>query len=429
MQKLFLFSIFLFLLTAYGGPADVHAGRRPDSIQQEVSSQQQKIKMMQSEIEDHKKRVKHSRTKEINLLAQLEVIDLAIIAGQKRLKDLKVQVVEQEKLINLKIEELSRVEDEKEEVKEHIKKRLAAFYRLGDIGLMNVTFAAGNLPDLLNFKEYFHHLIKYDQQVVNDYREKIERLIAIGLALEEGKGKLLKVIVTVKKEENQLATVRKERMVLLAKVNTEKQLYERAIEEMEEASSRLTERLAKLREKLMASHQGQKHYYSSPKKRRPGSATGFSAMRGRLIPPVRGSVTTYFGKNSKGKFGITTYADGIDIKALSGTEIYAIFNGKVVYAGQLKGYGNLIIIDHGEQYYSLISRAAEIYKKEGDIITTGEVIGIMGDQGGLLGEGLHFEIRYGTEPENPLKWVNKRLLKINTTHATNHAKKRARTNN
>ena len=146
-------------------------------------------------------------------------------------------------------------------------------------------------------------------------------------------------------------------------------------------------------------------------------------MRGRLIPPVRGSVTTYFGKNNQGKFGIATYADGINIKALAGSEIYAIFNGKVVYAGQLKGYGNLIIIDHGEQYYSLISQAAEIYKKEGEIVSTGEVIGIMGEQGGLLGEGLHFEIRYGTEPENPLKWVNKRLLKMPPSPATNHAKK------
>jgi septal ring factor EnvC (AmiA/AmiB activator) len=140
-------------------------------------------------------------------------------------------------------------------------------------------------------------------------------------------------------------------------------------------------------------------------------------MRGRLIPPARGAVTTFFGKNTKGKFGITTYADGINIKTLAGSEIYAIYSGKVVYAGQLKGYGNLIIIDHGDQYYSLISRAAELYKKEGDIVSTGEVIGVMDDQGGLLGEGLHFEIRYGTEPEDPLKWVNNRLLKINPSHA------------
>ena len=323
----------------------------------------------------------------------------------------------------LDIKAARRIRLEKEEAKEHIKKRLAAFYRMGDIGLMNVTFSAGTLPDLINFKEYFHHLLKYDQQVISDYRQKIETLITIRQALEEDKGKLLGFIVTVKQEENQLATVRKERMVLLAKVNTEKKLFERAIEEMEEASSRLTEKLAELREKLLNSRQGQKRYYSSPKKRRPGSATGFSGMRGRLIPPVRGSVTTYFGKNNQGKFGITTYADGINIKALSGSEIYAIFNGKVVYAGQLKGYGNLIIIDHGEQYYSLISRAAEIYKKEGEIVSTGEVIGIMGEQGGLLGEGLHFEIRYGTEPENPLKWVNKRLLKMTPSPATNHAKK------
>ncbi len=423
MQKLLLFTTLLILLTAQAGTEKVLAGNRAASIQQEVSSQQQKIKIVQSEIEDHKKRIKHSRTKELNLLSQLEVIDLAIIDGQRRLNKLNIQIGNQEKLITGKIHELSLVKDEKEEAKEHIKKRLAAFYRLGEIGLMNVTFSAGNLPDLLSFKEYFHHLVKYDRQVINDYRRKIETLITIKISLEDEKDKLLKVIATVKKEENQLATARKERMVLLANVNNEKQLYERAIEEMEEASSKLTERLAELRGKLLASRKGQKHYYSSPKKRRPGSATGFSAMRGRLVPPVRGSVTTYFGKNSQGKFGITTYADGIDIKALAGSEIYAIYNGKVVYAGQLKGYGNLIIIDHGEQYYSLISRAAEIYKNEGDIITTGEVIGVMGDQGGLLGEGLHFEIRYGTEPENPLKWINKRLLKIKPTLATNHAGK------
>ena len=246
MRKLLTLSISLFLLTAYGDPVEVHAGNRAASLQQKVSSQQQKIKMVQGEIEDHKKRVKHSRTKEINLLAQLEVIDLAIIDGQRRLKDLKVQVDEQEKLIILKIKELAQVNSEKEEAKEHIKKRLAAFYRLGDIGLMNVTFSAGNLPDLLNFKEYFHHLVRYDQQIIDDYREKVEKLLAIKIALENNKGELIKVIATVKKEENQLATVRKERMVLLAKVNNEKQLYERSIEEMEEASSMLTERLAEL---------------------------------------------------------------------------------------------------------------------------------------------------------------------------------------
>jgi septal ring factor EnvC (AmiA/AmiB activator) len=138
-------------------------------------------------------------------------------------------------------------------------------------------------------------------------------------------------------------------------------------------------------------------------------------MKGRLSPPVRGSITTYFGKYKQGKVGITTYADGIDIKTVAGSEIKAVYSGKVVYAGQLKGYGNLIIIDHDHQYYSLISRAAELYKKEADIVSTGEVIGIMTESGGLLGEGLHFEIRHGTNPQNPLNWLNKRLLKVSSS--------------
>jgi septal ring factor EnvC (AmiA/AmiB activator) len=184
---------------------------------------------------------------------------------------------------------------------------------------------------------------------------------------------------------------------------------------MEEASTRLTETLADLREKLVTSQKSQKRFYSSPKKRRPGSYRGFPAMKGKLIPPVRGSVTTYFGKNKQGKFGITTFADGIDIKTVAGSEIKAVYSGKVVYAGQLKGYGNLIIIDHDHQYYSLISRAAELYKKEGDLVSTGEVIGIMSESGGLLGEGLHLEIRHGTEPQNPLNWLNKRLLKVSSS--------------
>jgi len=380
-------------------------------LEKKVEKQQQKIKRVQKDIEGHKEMVRSSRTKEINLLGQLEIIDQSLASGRDKLASLKKQVAGQEKLIHQKTEELKQIEAEKENIKSHVKKRLAAFYRMGDMGFMNVTFSTSNLPDLLNFKEYFMALIRYDQQVIDQYREKITALISSRELLQQEKDALLKVIVDVKKQESQLATTRRERMVLLARVNTEKKLYQRALEEMEEATVRLTETLIGLREKLVESRHQQRQY-SSPKKRRPGSYSGFATLKGKLIPPARGSVTTYFGKNTQGKFGIETYANGIDIKTLAGAEIYAIYNGTVVYAGQLRGYGNLIIIDHGQQYYSLISRASEFYKKEGNTVNTGEVIGVMSDQGGLLGEGLHFEVRRGTEPENPLDWINKGLLKF-----------------
>ena len=420
MTRYLLLSIAAFALITLNGPnvrPAAAAQVKPTNIANKIKSQQQKIQRVQKGIKAQQELIRYSKIKETSLFDQLDEIDQSIKEGKTKLAKFKEKSVQQEELIKQKGAELAQKNREKDAVKEHVKKRLTAFYRMGDIGLMNVTFSAANLPDLLNFNEYFKALVKYDRQEINNYRLKIETLTDIKNTLEKEQLELLDVIITIKQQENNLKTVRQERLLLLARVNTEKKLYRRAIEEMEAASVNLTETLADLREKLVSSQKSQKRFYSSPKKRRPGSYQAFAAMKGKLSPPVRGSVTTYFGKNKQGKFGITTHADGIDIKTVAGTEIKAIYNGKVVYADLLKGYGNLIIIDHDHQYYSLTSRAAELYKKEGDIVSTGEVIGIMTESGGLLGEGLHFEIRHGTEPLNPLHWVNKNLLKVNSAHA------------
>jgi septal ring factor EnvC (AmiA/AmiB activator) len=419
MSRNLCIGLAAFILLWLNGPPAITAATpgAPAELAEKIKSQQQKIKRVRDEIADHQELVRQTRTTETNLFEQLEIIDQALRDGMVRMAELQAQTARQEELIREKAEELGRKNIEKDLVKEHVKKRLAAFYRMGDIGFMNVTFSATTLPDLLNFTEYFKTLIKYDQQVINDYRLKIDNLIEIKNLLETEKDELLRVIVAGNDQKKHLETVRQERVALLAKVNTEKKLYRRAIEEMEAASANLTATLANLREKLVAGQQSPKHFYSSPKKRRPGASRGFPAMKGKLVPPVRGSVTTNFGKNTQGKFGITTFADGIDIKTVAGSEITAVYGGKVVYAGQLKGYGNLIIIDHDYQYYSLISRAAELYKKEGDTVSTGEAIGIMNESGGLLGEGLHFEIRHGTEPENPLLWLAKNLLTVGSPRA------------
>ena len=84
-----------------------------------------------------------------------------------------------------------------------------------------------------------------------------------------------------------------------------------------------------------------------------------------------------------------------------------MYDGKIIHSGYLRGYGNLIIIDHGNQYFSLISRAAEFYKKEGSRVATGEIIGMTGAGDPLYGEGLHFEIRKGANPEDPMLWLKK----------------------
>lgn len=394
-----------------------------DDIESQLLDQQKKIHRLQKGIEGHKDRVKGSREKEVSLLSELDKINRRLNEERKKLATLKQKLAKQEELILQKKKEMGRAYIEKETAKAHVQKRLNAFYRMGPVGMMNVIFSTDSLPDLLNIREYFQHIIQHDQKIIDEYRAKIERLTEAQHALNKEKDQLLVVIADVNKQEKQLKETRQDRMALLDRVKTEKKLYQRALMELQDAAEQLSAKMKMLEER----HAAQLHNAASieenplrsPKKKRPGGLSDFAAQKGRLDPPVPGTVTTYFGKNTTGRFGIATYANGIDIKTEPGTEIKAVYDGKIVYAGTLRGYGNLIIIDHGHQYYSLVSRAAELFKKEGESVLAGESIGTMSDQEGLLSEGLHFEIRRGTEPENPLQWLNNAKLKIKATRKAN----------
>lgn len=380
---------------------------------------QKKFRRLKQGIEDHKFRIRESRNKEKSLLSELESIDQNLRKGKQKLTELKSDLQQQGKLIEQKQQELESITLEKERSSSHVEKRLAAYYRMGKIGVMNVFFSASTLPDLLNFNEQFQHLLQYDRHVFAGYRIMIAELSQSHDALLREKEQLETIIRRVEDQEEQLADSRLDRMDLLTRVNTEKKLYQRALEELEEATKQLTAKLQKLKKSSpspVSNRQVKTSGKESAKKKRPSTWLSFDSLKGRLDPPVPGTVVTYFGKNTKGKFGITTYENGINIKTKAGTEIKAIYNGKVAYAGTLRGYGKIIIIDHGGQYYSLMSNAENFLPQEGDTLQKGEVIGIMRDNNeGLLTEGLHFEIRHGTEPENPLHWINNAKLKILAT--------------
>jgi septal ring factor EnvC (AmiA/AmiB activator) len=390
----------------------------PTPADAKIIEEQKKIQRLKKGIEDQKSRVQTTKKQESSLLTELERLNGHIQNEGDKLTRLKKDLSKHEQLMAAKQEEAAQAKEAKEQAKRHIKKRLNSFYRMGDIGVMNVIFSASELPDLLAFREYFDALLKRDQNVIRQYREKVAMLEKTQTALHQEKQALVETITKVKGQEEQLASTREERMRLLKKVKTEKQLYQLALTELEGAADRLTNTLEKLKTDAAKARQKEvrpkESRATATSKSRPGDL-GFAAQKGRLAPPAPGTVTTLFGKSVQNKFGITTFANGIDIKTAPGTEITAIYEGNVIYAKFLRGYGNLLIIDHGGQYISLVSRAAKFFKEEGDTVNRGEVVGIMSDQEGLLGEGLHFEIRHGTKPENPLLWVKKAKLTVKAT--------------
>ena len=123
--------------------------------------------------------------------------------------------------------------------------------------------------------------------------------------------------------------------------------------------------------------------------------------------PYKGRIISKFGRRVHPELQTSTFQKGIEISCPSGSDIVAVYDGRVVYAGWFKGYGNTMIIDHGENYFSLIAHASKLYKQVGDIITEKEVIALSGDTGSLKGALLYFEIRHHGKPQDPLLWFKR----------------------
>lgn len=127
----------------------------------------------------------------------------------------------------------------------------------------------------------------------------------------------------------------------------------------------------------------------------------FSKKRGRLQWPVKGKVKRLFGKSRQ---AANIKWNGVLIPSAEGKEVKAISHGRVAYADWLRGYGMLVIIDHGDGYMTLYGYNQALYKETGDWVEEGEVIATVGRSGGQLKSGLYFEVRVKGQPSNPTKW-------------------------
>lgn len=140
-----------------------------------------------------------------------------------------------------------------------------------------------------------------------------------------------------------------------------------------------------------------------------GERKPFAKLKGRLRWPTAGSITARFGETRN--VGELRW-QGVAISAPEGTEVRAISHGRVAFADWLRGFGLLIIIDHGDGYMSLYGSNQSLYKEVGDWVEEGEAIAGVGNSGGRSDTGLYFEIRHDGKPTNPLKWCRGRPKKI-----------------
>ncbi len=375
---------FCILLIATAVPAHCPALADSDALRNE------QIRNIEEKLLREREQYVRYDVKEKNLLGQLGEIEKQISEKKELLVSLNEKIREQRAGLNESQEELNRLEVEADEVRGRLGKRVVAYYKYARRGYVKLLATAPDLDELRRRTYYLRIVMEQDRILLQRMLDVLRVHRGQLQAVEER----LRVVSLLEKEESEhLEAIKEEldkKVFLLMRIHKEKEFYETAVRELETASQELKETVASLDRK---------------QERRAELSSDFSRHKGDLPVPFKGKIIENYHPLGTGP--VLTHK-GVFIQGDSGGEVRAVYDGRVDYSGWLKGYGQIIIINHGSRYFSICAHLSEIRVEEGDIVSTGDVIGLAGESGSLSGPGLYFELRKAAESLDSTVWLKVR---------------------
>ena len=264
---------------------------------------------------------------------------------------------------------------------------------------------------------YLSYLSRAQMQLIDELKAGLNRLAELRQSAVEKDRALAEIREAQLKERENLLREKQERQKVLNKLAGEIKKQRKEIATLKRNEQRLSElvaRLAKLasRPRTPAKQStpagkpgatGNKPVAVNTRVPEPGrDGTPFSRLKGLLRLPVAGELMNKFGTPREGG-GVSW--KGLFIRAQEGAEVRVVAGGVVAFADWLRGFGNLVIVDHGEGYMSLYSNNESLYKQAGDPVKMGEAIASVGNSGGQESPGVYFELRHQSRPINPMTWI------------------------
>ena len=393
-------AVALATVVAFAGIAAAQ-GQRPAPRSEDLKTEQKRLQDTQRQLSEERAKAAAAARRETSILAELEAIDKALAGKKNEVTRLDARIAKAEGEVRALRGDIGRLTGSRTQQEEQLVRHLRLLYRMHAQG--------GAVPVLLGDDDPIRRatamrsltsLAVGDARLIEEYRVTSDRLEERKRREEARQAELATLRQDARREQAEVDRDASRRRVLLARVRDERAYHERMVGELSEAAKRLEAFVRELQER-----QRRLAKVPPPKPGVETPSTGFGTLRGRLPWPTDGKIVAAFGAQVHPRFGTRTFRSGVDIEAAQGTEVGAVYAGHVIYTGWFKGYGNLIILDHGGEYFTLYAHVAEILVKEGEDVRQGQRIGSVGDTGSLTGPRLYFEVRYQGKPQDPEQWL------------------------
>lgn len=366
-----------------------------------VERESAELERIRTELEKARAETEAKAAQETKILSTLNRIDSELTLKERLLSGLE----RKERRLGSDLESTrTRLEGERgklEERREVLRRRLRNIYIVGERPGLQVLLGASSAVDLVRRFDWLLLVAGQDKRLYEDVQESVVLVREMESELARRMDEVRSVRTESEQEQAELVRSKDQRSTLLESIRTEKKRSQKVVSELEQSESEIQKILAELAKKA----------------ERPGPGRGpvlggtpFAASRGKLPWPVKGDVTRWFGVQKDKRFGTSTFNGGIDIRAEHEADVVAVHGGRADYVDWLPGYGQCIILSHGEGYYTLYAHTSRVFVSPGDLVEAGAVIATVGDTGSLVGDILHFEIRKDAEPLNPAPWLRSTRL-------------------
>ena len=369
----------------------------PAHIKNDISQNKKRLAEIQKNLEREKKGLKQTQVKEKKVLNRLKTVGqtLGRLKKEKRSNEQDLQET------RLRLGQLKRqIIDSQEKLdqsRDALKSRLKALYRMSFrkpvLGGFLASESFGDLSRQLKFERL---LADSNEKLVSRTLERRTELGETSAEWNDEEKREQRILAALGRKEKKYAGEQKTGTKNLALLQKKEAKHKRSIQDWTVAARKLNEKLASLLRKYATVEKGSRESYLGK---------GLEVKRGAIPWPVSGRIVSPFGKYFNPEFDAVVENTGIQIQAERGTPFQAVAAGMVRYADWFKGYGKLVILDHGQGYYSLYAQAADLSVGEGQKVEAGQVLGMVGDTGPVEGSGLYFEIRQKGKPLDPVKWL------------------------
>ena len=355
------------------------ARRAQDTLE---AQQRRQLDELNRQAREKREAARQLKGQESQALVQLRRTEKSLNATRRRLKNLENRSRNLDVQIQVTRADLERNLDALARQKVRLGRRLRALYKYGAARELEFLLSTSSFGQLLARWDYVVMIAEQDRLLLQDIEQ---RKAQVEVSQEKLQGTLDQVHRTAKsteRESQNLTALRESRQQSVKTIQEQRTTYEAAAAELEKNARSLAKLLSDLERKRVAESQR------------------------ALDWPVRGNVVGRFGPETHPKWGTTTMNNGIDIEAPMGAAVRAVARGRVEYTSDdYAGYGEIVILNHGDGYYTLYAHLSDILVAQGAAVESGQTIGRVGDTGSLKGTVLHFEVRKGGNALDPQQWL------------------------